>query len=114
MLRGAKQHTDDSMGSLSFMLYLNRNEHCIGGTSFVAHKKTGLNSAPTNQKQVEVWRQDTNNFDAWAITGMCPMVENRAAIFEASKMHRALPVGGFGKGAEDGRLVLTMFFDLND
>jgi len=104
-------HTDLAMSKLGMMLYMNRLEDCLGGTSFVIHKKTGLKENPINKKQEDVWREDTNNPDAWSILDMCSMVPNRAMIFDSSKMHRAEPIGGFGEGAEDGRLVLVFFFD---
>lgn len=104
-------HTDAIMGQCSLMLYLNRAEDCEGGTSFLVHKKTGLCATPINEKQLKTWRDDTNNHDMWQITGICPMIPNRAFIFDANMMHRAEPVGGFGENSKDGRLVLTAFFD---
>lgn len=104
-------HTDSVMGSFSLMLYLNRVEDCIGGTSLVIHKKTGLCENPVNDKQAEIWEKDCNNPDAWSILSMCPMIPNRAFIFDASLMHRAEPIGGFGDNAKNGRLVLTAFYD---
>lgn len=104
-------HEDSSMGQYSFMLYMNRVDDCIGGTSFVIHKATGISSKPLNEKQISAWSKDYNNFDAWSITAMIDMIPNRALIFKASDMHRALPVGGFGDSSSDGRLVLTGFFD---
>ena len=104
-------HTDTSMGKFSLMLYLNRMEDCEGGTSYVMHKRTGLSSHPINEKQINTWKEDCNNPDAWQITNICPMIPNRAFIFNANAMHRAEPVGGFGSNAANGRLVLTVFFD---
>ena len=104
-------HTDASMGDFSLMLYLNRLEDCEGGTSYVMHKRTGMASHPINEKQVKTWEEDCNNPEAWQITNICPMLPNRAFIFNASAMHRAEPVGGFGDNAKNGRLVLTVFFN---
>lgn len=105
-------HTDATMGQYGMMLYLNRLEDCIGGTSFVIHKETGLCENPVNKKQEDIWRQDTNNRDSWSILDMCSMIPNRVCIFDANKMHRAEPIGGFGVNAFDGRLVLVFFFSL--
>lgn len=107
-------HTDVTMGQYGFMLYLNRLKDCLGGTSFVRHKKTGLSKHPINDKQVEIWERDHSNSDEWAIYEMCDMMPNRACVFDASLMHRSEPVGGFGKYTADARLVLVMFFDIND
>ena len=104
-------HTDASMGDFSLMLYLNRIEDCEGGTSYVMHKRTGMASHPINEKQVKTWEKDCNNHEAWQITSICPMLPNRAFVFNAASMHRAEPVGGFGDNAKNGRLVLTVFFN---
>ena len=76
------------------------------------HKRTGLCENPISEKQLKVWEQDHSNPEAWSIMDMCQMKPNRALIFEAGKMHRAEPIGGFGRGPKDGRLVLTCFFDV--
>ena len=106
-----QSHTDAIMGSKSLMLYMNRREDCAGGTSLVMHKRTGLNYHPINDKQLKVWQQDTNRPEAWQIQSMCNMVPNRAFLFDASLMHRAEPIGGFGDNQKNGRLVLTAFYD---
>jgi len=105
-------HTDCSHGALSLMLYLNKLDDCEGGTAFVSHKKTGLNETPINNKQLETWRADTKSEEAWAAYNVCHMLPNRALVFSGKMMHMALPTNGFGQGAKDGRLVLTMFFDV--
>ena len=104
-------HTDSLMGRYSLMLYMNKLEDCEGGTSLVIHKKTGLCRTPVNEKQLKTWQEDTNNQDAWQISQIAEMIPNRAFIFDASLMHRAEPVGGFGDNGKNGRLVLTMFYD---
>lgn len=104
-------HTDALMGQLSLMLYLNREEDCQGGTSFLMHED-GMSSTPNNTAELETWENDHSNPDKWEAVSLCEMEPNRACIFDANLMHRAEPVGGFGEGPADGRLVLTMFFDL--
>jgi hypothetical protein len=103
-------HTDSLMGTKSMMLYLNRPEHCVGGTSFVKHKKTGMLLNPRDQFEQRVWELDTNKYNAWEKYEQVDMKSNRAAIFPANLMHRAEPIGGFGTDATNGRLVLTMFY----
>ncbi len=105
-------HTDSSMGSLAFMLYMNRMEDCLGGTSFVIHKEVGMYSDPINEKQLSVWRRDHNNRDDWQIMDMISMIPNRGLLFKAPMMHRAEPIGGFGHNNKDSRLVLTAFLDM--
>lgn len=103
-------HTDSMMGTKSLMLYLNRPEHCKGGTSFVRHKQTGMISDPRDKFEERLWQLDTNKPKAWEIYEQVDMRSNRAAIFPAKLMHRAEPSGGFGDSPENGRLVLTMFY----
>jgi len=95
-------HNDAAMAQWTFLLYLNREDHCKGGTDFVRH---------VDGNDLEAWPTDHNIPEKWEIVEMCEMKENRACIFEAHKMHRAQPLGGFGTDREDGRLVLVCFFD---
>jgi hypothetical protein len=105
-------HTDTIMGDYGLMLYLNRLDDCLGGTSFVIHKKTGLCENPINDKQEQLWKETTNKTDEWHILDICTMRPNRAMVFNTNYMHRAEPVGGFGTDGKDGRLVLTFFWEL--
>jgi hypothetical protein len=104
-------HTDTIMGKYSLMLYMNRAEHCRGGTEMCAHKRTGLDTDPTTDEELAAWQRDTNVATAWQGYYTCNMRSNRALIFEANKMHRALPIGGFGFTEKDARLVLTAFWE---
>lgn len=103
-------HTDTLMGEESLMLYLCRPEHCRGGTALVRHKATKMDFNPRTEEGAEIWRQDTNVPEAWEVYELAAMQPNRAAIFDASLMHRAEPIGGFGTDAKNGRLVLTAFY----
>ncbi len=103
-------HTDAVMGEYSLMLYLNRQEHCQGGTAFVEHV-TGMDVTPRNRQELALWEQDHSDPEKWRVVETCDMAENKACLFNAHRMHRAEPIGGFGHGPQDGRLVLTMFFD---
>lgn len=96
-------HNDALMGRYSLMVYMNRSEHCQGGTSLVRHVDGDISQ--------EVWQRDTNITEQWRVTSMCDMQPNRAFIFRADLMHRAEPIAGFGANATDGRLVMTCFFD---
>ena len=96
-------HHDGLMGQYSMMLYLNRAKHCQGGTSLVRH---------VSGDDLAHWETDHSKPEMWCAYSLCEMAPNRAFIFRADLMHRAEPVGGFGDGAENGRLVYTAFFDL--
>lgn len=104
-------HTDSVMGQYSLMCYLNRSNDCRGGTAFVKSVH-GLYSDPEAVEDFEFWKENHSNPDLWVAWARCDMEENKACIFPANLMHRAEPIGGFGKTAKDGRLVLTMFFDV--
>ena len=100
-------HHDGSMGKYSLMLYLNST---VGGTALVRHTETGITYAPNNQIFVNIITYDQNNVDAWQEYERADMKENRAFIFDAQKLHCALPIGGFGENQKDSRIVLTCFF----
>jgi hypothetical protein len=103
-------HTDALMGNESLMFYLNRPEHCQGGTALVRHKESGLWRNPVTSKAEEIWQRDTNVPEAWEVYDMAHMQTNRAVLFDANLMHRAEPIGGFGNSPQNGRLVLTAFY----
>lgn len=104
-------HTDQVCGDFTFLLYLNKEEDCQGGTSIVEHAN-GMRKAPLTEEEGLVWNQDANNYYAWNQMGFCPMKYNRAFIIDSYLFHRAEPVEGFGQSVEDGRLVLISFFDI--
>lgn len=103
-------HSDAGMGTHSLMLYLNAEDDCQGGTSFLSHRATGIAYAPEDQAAVDIIVADQNDGRAWRIRETVPMQPNRAVIFDASRLHRAEPVGGFGDTPENTRVVLTCFF----
>lgn len=93
------------------MLYVNPpipNKRC--GTALVLHDN-GMYKTPDNEADRLVWEADTNNSNKWHHYFFVPLVVNWGFIFDADLMHRAEPVGGYGSTNEDGRLVLTCFFD---
>lgn len=100
-------HNDLAMGNFTLLLYLND----AGGTSFIRHRETGMETQPQTQEQYEAWERDTNIPNAWEVTEMVDAKKNRANIIEADRMHRAEPIGGFGKELADSRIVLTAFFE---
>jgi len=105
-------HTDASMGQKTCILYLSRPEYVQGGTTLVRHH-TGFEGDPLTPAQVALWEQDQADAEKWEIVDSCPMVSNRAVIFDSHLLHRAEPIGGFGDNAENGRLALSVFFNEN-
>lgn len=103
-------HSDTTMGRYTAIVYLNRPEHCQGGTSLVRHV-SGFERTPTTAEQFAAWQRDMNTPDRWEPTLVCPMTPNRAFIFDSDLMHRAEPTAGFGTDATDGRLIMCAFYD---
>lgn len=106
-----RYHSDISMGQYTLVLYLNRLEHCQGGTDMVAHC-SGFDSAPQTDLDYECYIADQDKPDAWETYYSCQMKPNRALIVDAELLHAAKPFGGFGKDATDGRLVLCCFYEV--
>lgn len=103
-------HSDASMGAHSLMLYLNAEDDCDGGTSFLSHRALGIAYHPALPEAVTVIQADQNRAEAWQVRDMVDMTPNRAVIFDSDRLHRAEPVGGFGDTPENTRVVLTCFF----
>lgn len=100
-------HNDLSMGSHSLMLYMNDCED--GGTAIVRHLETGMMYQPYSDFSLNDAVEDQNRPEKWHCFHRFYMKENSAAIFDAGLFHCAMPIGGFGDGAE-ARTVLTVFF----
>ena len=103
-------HSDASMGTHSLMLYLNSEDDCRGGTSFLSHRASGIAYNPGYELFTGIVVEDQNRPEAWDVREMAEMHPNRAVIFDASRLHRAEPVGGFGDAPDNTRVVLTCFF----
>ncbi len=105
-------HNDVIMGQYTFMLYLNRPEHCKGGTSFVKHKELDMRNGPDGEEGLAAWESDTNKREKWDRLDTVKMETNKALAFNSSMMHWAESPYAFGGSAKDGRLMLICFFDL--
>lgn len=95
-------HHDAIMGQYTAIMYINPGE---GGTSILEHKDGAVSD--------EVVMRDTNNYSAWKIKHMIRIKPNRMVVYNSDLIHRAEPVDGFGSSPDDGRLVLTVFFNAN-
>jgi hypothetical protein len=101
-------HNDSIMGQFTGILYINPGP---GGTAIVDHKDVALMYGPSTEDEIRIWERDTNNYEQWKIIDMCHVEPNRMVVFPSHVMHRAEPVTGFGDCPENGRLVLTVFFN---
>lgn len=105
-------HTDALMGTHAAIIYLNDIDTCKGGTELVCHRETGLGYNPIDDKELAVWDKDQNTPDKWDRVEFAEMKPNRMVLIDAAKMHRSLPIGGFGDSVDSGRIVLTCFFSV--
>lgn len=107
-------HSDSFMGSLgTIVIYMNKPEHCQGGTAFLRHKATGLEvwdkkTPPALTKKLDA---DVSDPSKWETVFFVPMKENRATIYSGKLLHQSEPTDGFGSSKEDGRIVLAALFD---
>ena len=76
----------------------------------MSHRNVGMPWGAEDEHQLEVWKRDTNNYDAWKIDQLIPWKPNRLAVVRADRMHRGEPPGGWGEDQVSGRLVLITFF----
>ena len=107
-------HNDYIMGDGLAIIYLNREEHCKGGTSLVSHIETGMSGQPDTEELLKAWQRDHNDYNKWKVDGLAEMKPNRMLLIESDRMHRAEPAGGFGKDSLDGRTILGCFFRFKD
>jgi len=101
-------HTDAEGSQYAMFVYINPGP---SKTVILEHKRTGMMFHPRDQDQLEAWKEDHNNEDAWRIVGEFPGAPNRALVMRSDLMHAAIPRAGYGETAEDGRLILLSFFD---
>lgn len=103
-----KIHSDRIMGHYSCHIYLSKFWPLGGGTSFWTHPYEGQrHTFLTNEARIV---EDQNDQTKWSRDILVQAEFNRALIHDACLWHCAEPVGGWGEGPEDGRLVLTTFF----
>ncbi len=108
----------------SCILYLSLPEDCQGGTDFFRHRATRTIRAPVfpgEKEQLpmswEALRADMLGANAkdpakWERIRQVPMRFNRFVLFRPWLWHDAGP--GFGKHAENGRLIYVGFFNCTD
>ena len=113
-------HVDES--HWSGILYLSREEDCVGGTEFFRHKETGLDRFPFTREELDAHgfataaeahaaliERDGTSDSAWEPLMNIPMRFNRLLLLRPWLFHTAGP--GFGDRPENGRLVYLMFFN---
>lgn len=102
-------HSDVIMGMAAAHVYISPVWPEGSGTSFWRHKIYG--ERHLDDADAAIVMRDSKDRDKWLPTLSCQGRENRLLIHDAQLWHCAEPVGGWGEGIEDGRIVLTCFFD---
>jgi len=102
-------HCDTIMGMYSAHVYISTYWPEASGTSFWTHHSEGPKHTPATDLTRVL--EDMNDVSRWTQTMVCQGKFNRLLVHDASFWHCAEPVGGWGENAEDGRVVLTCFFN---
>lgn len=102
-----KIHSDLVMGQYAAHVYLSREWPVGAGTSFWVNRRLGMRH--TADMDPAVIR--SNHTEDWDRYLSVQAAFNRMLIHRGDAWHLAEPVGGWGSTPEDGRLVVTAFFD---
>jgi len=112
-------HVDQS--DWTGLIYLNKPEACVGGTSFYQHRQTGIDRVPCAERLSQMGYKDREDFierfvtlegkhmDNWHLSARVGMKCNRLILFRAGEMFHAAD-GYFGKDDSDCRLTQLFFF----
>jgi hypothetical protein len=103
-------HSDRLMAEFSAHVYISKHWPMGAGTSFWAHESEGRRH--TEDTDVELVQEDMKDLSKWIQVFTAQGDFNRLVVHDASFWHCAEPVGGWGETAEDGRVVLTCFFNV--
>jgi len=103
-------HSDRIMGQYSAHVYISREWPEGAGTSFWTHVTEG--SRHDENTDIDLIAKDYNDLSQWEKTINCQGLFNRVLIHDACFWHCAEPIGGWGDSPENGRVVLTCFFDV--
>lgn len=105
----------------SGILYLSKDQDCVGGTDFYRHKASNSDTAPLNNDELkqrgfnhyqEFWddlKVTGSQPEHWQLTSHVPMKYNRLVLFRPWLYHNAGP--GFGDSVENGRIIYPLFYN---
>jgi hypothetical protein len=106
-------HSDRNIAQFLALIYMTPGIDAEKfGTATLTHIETGMTRHPVNDFQKEIILAEANDFDAWEINHECRAIFNRCFILNGELIHAAL--GEHGTGRNDGRLVVSVFFDLEN
>lgn len=103
-------HSDGDIAQFLALIYLNENRD-DAGTVCLRHIELGMEAHPTSDFQKNILLGHANKRDEWEVVFECPARWNRLFILNAGLIHASQ--GQYGETKEDGRLVVSIFFDLD-
>ena len=108
-------HSDRTMSQYAAHIYLSEVWPDGSGTSFWKNKQYDMEEdVGLTEEQAETIRAQTNDRSYWTLTNRVAGKYNRFIVHDSTLFHSADPFEGFGDNINDGRLVVTMFFDLEE
>lgn len=114
-------HQDTEVSQFVAILYLNRPEHCRGGTALFRHRATGRDLYPSEheirkagkspKRELEKFEADWHRKEAWEQTRLLEMKYNRLVAYPCAAFHARFPREAFGTTPDDARTIWLSFFD---
>ncbi len=114
-------HSDLLCAEYAGVLYMNRPEHCFGGTALWKHKQCDWDAMPTDaeltQQSVDVGKfkeemqEEWLRREPWDMTGFVGMKFNRFVTYPANIFHSRYPHEAFGDRKSNARLIWVIFYD---
>jgi len=108
MVASNKIHSDVVMGTHAAHVYLSEDWPDGAGTTFFSHRDAGMR----HTQFIDASAIRPNEPADWVKYCSVQAAFNRLLIHRGDAWHLAEPVGGWGTSPADGRLVITMFFTL--
>ena len=106
-------HSDNNISQFLALIYLNEDaETRNDGTVVLKHKEFKFESHPETDFHKQILLHHANSKEEWEETFRCPARFNRIFILNARLVHAA--AGQYGSNRMDGRLVISVFFNLGD
>lgn len=102
-------HSDREISQYLALVYLSEGPP-PSGTFALRHQALGFETHPTKEDERKALIEDSNNLEAWDFTFECPAKFNRLLILNNDFIHAA--GNPYGTTKEDGRLVISLFFDI--
>lgn len=102
-------HSDGNIAEYLALIYMNGDNE-RAGTACLRHVELGMEEHPETEFQKNILLAHANKREEWEVVFECPARWNRLFILNARLIHAAM--GQFGESKLDGRLVVSVFFNL--